>query len=98
MADTQTTAGAAIAVTARYDFHNATPNGDKLFSVREGVPLGDSFDQLSLLIASAHSAIDGMSKEGEDAAPNARTAALHVLDISYALAQSMHAGLVVSQS
>ena len=91
MTTTQTAAGVTVAVTAAYDFHNATPNGDKLFCVREGIPLSYAFDQLSALISSAQSAIEGL--DDEDEGSSSKWCAVHVLEFSHALVQAMHGGL-----
>ena len=83
------------AVTVQHDFWNATPDGDKLFSVRGGIPLGDAFDQLSLLIATSQSAIEAarLAVSTEDV-PQGHWAATHLLEFSYALVQSMHQGVI----
>lgn len=83
------------AATVQYDFWNATPDGDKLFSVRGGIPLGDAFDQLSLLIAASQSAVEEARvsiSAGE--VPQSHWAASHMLEFSYALVQSMHQGVM----
>lgn len=83
------------AVTAQYDFYPATPKGEKLFSVRAGVPLPDAFNELSLLLSQSQSVIEEVCtavSAGE--APQAHWAASRLLDFTYALVQSMHGGLV----
>lgn len=84
---------AASAVTVQVDFFNATPNGGKLFAVRGGIPLGNAFDQLSLLLAASQSAVDDVcAKVSQDADPQSQWAASHLLEFSYALVQSLHQG------
>ena len=83
------------AVTVQHDFWNATPDGDKLFSVRGGIPLGDAFDQLSLLLSASQSAVEEARvaiSAGE--VPQSHWAASHMLEFSYALVQSMHQGVI----
>jgi hypothetical protein len=82
-------------VTVQHDFWSATTSGDKLFSVRGGIPLGDAFDQLSLLIATSQSAIEAarLAASSEDV-PQGHWAATHLLEFSYALVQSMHQGVI----
>ncbi len=75
------------AVTAQHDFFNATHDGDKLFSVRGGVPLSEAFEQLTLLLSASQSCM-----EGEDMP--AQWAGVHLMDFSLALVQSMHHGLI----
>lgn len=80
------------AVTQQYDFHNATPNGEKLFSVRGGIPLSDAFNELSLYLSAVQSVIDTVATSGgQDACAN--WAASHLMEFTYALVQSMHDGL-----
>lgn len=94
MTATQTAAGAAGAVTAQYDFCNATFEGGKLFSVRAGVPLSEAFEQLGMLIASAQSAIEGAVENSvQSDAPTGERCAVTVLEFAYALTQAMHQGL-----
>lgn len=83
------------ATTAHIDFFNATPNGDKLFAVRGGIPLSDGFDQLSLLLAASKSAVDEVcATVSQDAEPQSQWAASHMLEFSYALVQSLHQGFL----
>jgi hypothetical protein len=89
---------AAGPVTVQRDFLNATPQGDKLFSVRGGVPLGGALDQLGIMIASAISAIEGTETAGEASSPNGCAAALQLLNLSYELVQSMHDGILRSKA
>lgn len=82
-------------VTVQHDFLNATADGEKLFSVRGGIPLSDAFEQLSLLLAQGQSVVDEVCvsvSAGE--IPNAPHAASQLLEFTYALVQSMHGGLI----
>lgn len=78
------------AVTKQYDFFNATPDGDKLFSVRGGIPLDSAFDQLAVFIASAQSVVE--SAGIDESTP--KWAASQLLDVAYALTHAMHNGLM----
>jgi hypothetical protein len=83
------------AVTAQHDFHSATRNGDPLFSVRAGIPLGDAFDQLSLLLSASQAAVEETCRNvsaGSEA--DSGWAAAHLMEFTYALVQAMHQGLV----
>lgn len=82
------------AVTAQYDFCPATANGDKLFSVRAGIPLSDAFNELSLLLAASQSAVEGsVTAANAGDVPDAQWAAVHLMNFTYALVQAMHKGL-----
>ena len=91
---TQTRAAPTEAVTAQYDFHPASTSGDKLFSVRAGIPLSDAFTELSVLVSSSIASIDVMACECKDSEdiPGALWQSVHLLNFSYALIQSMHVG------
>jgi len=91
MKNAQTQSLPAGAVTAQYDFFNATRDGKNLFSVNAGVPLSDAFDQLSMLLSASESAIEGLDENPTDG-PCARWAAAHTMNFAYALVQAMHAG------
>ena len=83
------------AVTSQYDFFNTTSDGDKLFSVRGGIPLRDAFNQLSLLIAQSQSVVDDVcTSVSAEEVPQSQGAASHLLEFTYALAQAMHGGLI----
>jgi hypothetical protein len=86
------------AVTQQYDFLNTNSEGDKLFSVRGGIPLTDAFDQLSLLIAQGQSVVEAGSVTSDaDAVPDITHAAAQLLELAYALTQAMHNGLIQHQ-
>lgn len=87
-----TTTQKSVAVTSQYDFHPATADGSKMFSVRAGIPLADAFNELSLLLAASHSAIESAAVGGGDGT-EPQWAAVHLMDFSYALVQAMHHGL-----
>lgn len=81
------------AVTAQYDFLPATSGGEKLFSVRAGIPLSSAFDQLSILIGSSGATVEfAASSLNEDANKSALWSVKHLLDFAHALVQSMHQG------
>jgi hypothetical protein len=84
------------AVTAQYDFLEVTQSGEKLFSVRAGVPLGDAFDQLSTLLSSTIATFELVAAEGanSDDVPAALWQSVHLMKFTYALAQSMQMGLI----
>ena len=85
-----------IAVTAHYDFHQATRYRENLFSVRGGIPLNDAFNELSLLLAAVESATDALAKQisSDDTGSASPWTACHVLELCNALVQSMHHGLI----
>ena len=84
---------AAGAVTARHDFCRVSNKGNLLFSVREGVPLSDAFDQLTVLLTAAQGAVELLADaSGDSDVPGANWAAVHVLSFATALVQGMHAG------
>lgn len=84
----------AGAVTVQHDFHSVSANGDKLFSVRAGIPLSDAFDQLSLLVNSAGATVEVLASECKDSEniPGALWQSVHLLNFSQALIQSIHDG------
>lgn len=93
-----TPAQVAGATTAQVDFWNATPSGQKLFSVRAGVPLGDAFDQLSLLLSVSKSLVDDVCiAVSADEQPQGHWAASHMLEFSYVLVRAMHDGLTAHE-
>lgn len=92
MNNAQTPSRTAGAVTAHYDFFNATRDGKKLFSVNAGVPLSEAFDQLTLLLAASESAIEGLAANTTEDGPSAHWAVVHTMNFTYALVQSIHAG------
>lgn len=89
-----TTTQKSVAVTSQYDFHPATQEGTKMFSVRAGIPLTDAFNELSLLLGASHSAIESAAVGGGDGT-DPQWSVVHLMDFSYALVQAMHHGLVV---
>lgn len=91
MSNPQITSLPVGAVTARYDFFNATPDGKNLFSVNAGIPLSDAFDQLSILLSASESAIESAAEDSSNG-PSAHFAAVHTINFTYALVQAMHAG------
>lgn len=84
----------AESVTEQYDFCSVNRNGDCLFSVRGGVPLGDAFNKLSLIVANASSVMDDIVAvtHTADSQPCSANAAVELLDVAYALIQAMHLG------
>jgi len=87
----------AGAVTSHYDFHPATASGEKLFSVRAGIPLSDAFNDLSMLLKASMASIDLIACEcpdQPDGIPAALWNSIHLMNFSYALIQSMHTGHV----
>ena len=86
----------AGAVTAQYDFCPATPDGEKLFSVRAGIPLHDAFNQLTLLLGSSIASVEVAATEcaNSDAVPGVLWQSVHLLNVTNALVQSMHQGVI----
>lgn len=66
------------------------------FSIRGGVPLGTAFDQLSILLSSAISAIEATAfREGEaNGDPTGTWSAVHNLNLAHDLLGSMHQGYI----
>ena len=86
-------------VTARHEVGFFTPNGKALFSVNEGIPMSQAFDQLSLLLSSAQGTVEALAVSSEDTSETgAHWASAHLLTFAYALVQSMHKGHVESQN
>jgi len=93
MNKTKTPSIPAGAVTAQYDFFHSTHGGSKLFSVCAGVPLGDAFDQLTVLLAAAKGSVEVLAlTSGDTSTPDAHWATVHMLSFATALAQSINAG------
>lgn len=88
--------GSPNAVTAQYDFFEATQTGEKLFSVRAGIPLRDAFDQLSTLLSSSIATVEIAATSGtnSDDVPGALWQSVHLMNFTYALVQSMQQGLI----
>jgi hypothetical protein len=81
-------------VTGLHHFHKANPNGDTLFSVREGVPLGDAFDHLTTLLAAAQAGAENIALcDDVERAPAAAWSVYHLLTFAIELTQSMHQGI-----
>lgn len=81
------------AVTANYNFCSATSQGEKLFSVRAGIPVSAALDQLSALMSSSIASIEALaSEEDTEAIPGALWQSVHLMNFAYALVQSIHAG------
>ena len=87
------TSPTAGAVTAQHDFSNATSEGEKLFSVRAGIPLSDALDQLSVLLSSSIASVEALAGQDDtEAIPGALWQSVHLMNFAYALVQSIHAG------
>lgn len=85
----------AGAVTAQYDFCNVNPEGKMLFSVRGGIPLGDAFNQLSVLMGSTMGALDQIACDQDaESAHGALWQSIHMMELSFAVVQAMHGGFV----
>jgi Protein of unknown function (DUF3077) len=82
------------AVTGLHHFHKANANGDTLFSVREGVPLGDAFDHLTTLLAAAQAGAENIAMcDDVERAPGAAWGVYHLLGFAFELTQAMHHGI-----
>ena len=78
-------------VTARHDIDGfSDADGNAVFSVNAGIPLGHAFDQLTILLATAHEAVEtaASATEGSSWTP------AHLLNFAYGLTQAMHEGLL----
>ncbi len=92
---TQPQAAPVAAVTAQYDFCPATPEGEKLFSVRAGIPLSSAFDQLSRLVGSSIASVEALAMMGDedpDLIAGALWQSVQLMNFAHALVQSMHKG------
>ena len=85
--------GPAQAVTVR---HPVLMAGSRVFEVREGVPLAEAMDALSLLMATAQAVSHGLATTGENASenPGALWAPVHLLELAGDLQASIHLGLL----
>jgi hypothetical protein len=92
VADDQTRPAPGM-VTARHDFGRVSLNGGALFSVREGVPMRDAFDELTALLTAAQACTEVLAiASGEDQQQQPQWAVVHVLTFANALVQAMHNG------
>lgn len=84
------------AVTTQYDFFEATQSGEKLFSVRGGIPLRDAFDQLSVLLSASMASVEFAATEGNNSnvVPSALWQSVHLMNFTFALVQSMQQGVI----
>ena len=81
------------AVTAAHDFDQITYLGEKLFSVREGVPLSDAFDKLTALITASRDNLCTLADNQEVAGVTGGLwASIHLLSLACELVESMHYG------
>lgn len=98
MENHQTPTPATAAVTTQYDFCPATREGEKLFSVRAGIPLGDAFNQLSALISSSIASVETLATvDDTESIPGPLWQSVHLMNFAYALVQSMHNGHMQSE-
>lgn len=90
-----------VQVTARHEVGFFKANGKALFSVNEGIPMSDAFNQLSILLSSAQEAVEALAVASDDAEDvretDAHWAPAHLLTFAYALVQSMHTGHLEGQ-
>lgn len=93
MSNTQIHSRPAGAVTAQHDFCRVSHQGEMLFTVREGVPLCDAFDQLTTLLTAAQAVVEALATiKGDSDVPESHLAAVHVLSFANALVQGMQQG------
>lgn len=80
-------------VTARRDVRFFDSNSKAIFSVNEGIPLGAAFDQLTVLLSSAHAVVEALAMAAEDSTEcGAYWAPAHLLTFANALVEAMHTG------
>lgn len=85
-------------VTTHKPFFPSTGGGSGLFAVQAGIPLGDAFDQLGLLLgATEELAVEVATTAGNGNDVHSAWATVHLLTFTRALASSMHSGLMRSQ-
>lgn len=81
-------------VTSLHHFHKVNPQGDTLFSVRQGVPLGDAFDHLTSLLAAAQAGVENIAVcDDAERVPGAAWGVYHLLGLAFELTQAMHHGI-----
>lgn len=84
--------------TARCDVRFFASNGKAIFSVNEGIPLGVAFDQLTVLLSSAHAVAEALAMAAEDSTERgAYWAPVHLLTFANALVEAMHTGHLEGQ-
>lgn len=67
--------------------------GAIIVNLPAGTPLGDAFNQLSVLMSSAMNAVEATANH-EDGDSTGTWSAVHNLQIAYDLVQSMHEGYI----
>ena len=83
----------ATAVTALQEFIPSAGGERGIFCVREGVPLNDAFNQLTLLQDGALQALESLAlQSGEDNQASPLWSIFNTLNMANALTQSMHYG------
>jgi hypothetical protein len=81
-------------VTGLHHFHKVNPQGDTLYSVREGVPLGNAFDHLTSLLAAAQAGVENIAIcDDVERVPGAAWGVYHLLGFAFELTQAMHHGI-----
>jgi hypothetical protein len=65
-----------------------------VFAVPAGIPLGQAFDELSILVGSARDAIESETMADQSGEPSAHWSAMHNLQLAHALLQAMHSGYI----
>lgn len=82
-------------VTAQYDFCPMDGDGQKLLSVRAGIPLNRALDQLSMMMGSTIDAVEVLAEEKDvDRIPGSLWQAVHFMKITHALVESMNRGCI----
>ena len=86
----------ATAITLEPVTLNVDCPSNPVFGIRGGLPLGEAFDQLTLLLSAAIGAIEATSRQESEcnSDPTGTWCAVHTLNLVNDLVQSMHNGYI----
>lgn len=77
--------------TAQHDFFSSGVNGERLFSIREGVPVDDAVNSASAMLAAAHETIKRIAEKHDD---EELWGASYLLQMAAATMQAAACGLI----
>lgn len=86
----------AGSVTTRREVGYFGSPGEAIFSVNEGIPMSEAFNQLTVLLSSAQYSVEGLTA-GDDTHGSACWAPAHLLTFAQALVESMHSGHLAAE-
>ena len=78
--------------TEEHGFFSCNPDGDNIFSVRQGLPVDDAINVASAIMASATETIRSMAEKHDD---SELWGALYLLQMAAATMESVSRGLIV---